>query len=143
LFKSGKFPLAYLRFIADIDSEERPLMPVKSKAIPASKRKKIYSAVPAVEKLQDFRTTDGKGRVVLGSPFANKHVIIVRKSATEVVVKLARVIPESEAWLYENKAALDMVSSGLKDAKAGKLVNGPDLAIDSDWADDIAATKPK
>jgi hypothetical protein len=39
----------------------------------------------------------------------------------------ARVIPESEAWLYENQAALASVRRGLKQATARKLSDGPDL----------------
>jgi hypothetical protein len=78
------------------------------------------------------KTTDNKGRVVLGAQFANKHVILERVSDTEVRVKLARVIPEDEAWLYENPRALDAVRKGLAQARRGEFVKGPN--VDSDAA---------
>jgi hypothetical protein len=44
------------------------------------------------------------------------------------VLHLARVIPEREAWLYENSTALAAVRRGLKQARSGKLSDGPDLS---------------
>lgn len=77
------------------------------------------------------KTADSKGRVVLGGRFANRPVIIEKLSDTEMIVKLARVIPEREAWLYENPEALAAVRSGLAHARAGKLTKGPDLDADA------------
>jgi len=37
------------------------------------------------------------------------------------------VIPESEAWLWENEAALKRVLKGLAEAKAGDVVRDVDL----------------
>lgn len=83
------------------------------------------------------KTADSKGRVVLGGKFANRHVIIERISETEVVVKIARVIPESEAWLYDNSAALNSVRTGLAQARAGDLVQGQDVAADEAFAAEL------
>jgi hypothetical protein len=83
------------------------------------------------------KTTDNKGRVVLGGSFANRQVIIQRLSDTEVVVKLARVIPESEAWLYDNPKALNAVRTGLAQARTGKLAKGPDLDADAKVANEL------
>ena len=56
----------------------------------------------------------------------------------EVLVRLARVIPEPESWLYDNKAALASVRRGLKQAAEGKLVkNAPDLKATSALADQL------
>jgi predicted transcriptional regulator len=44
-------------------------------------------------------------------------------------------IPEREAWLYRNQAALDRVRAGLEDAAAGKLVDGPYLEADAELAE--------
>jgi|SRR5665213_1513335 len=77
------------------------------------------------------KTADNKGRIALGSRFANRAVIIETLSDTEVVVKLARVIPESEAWLYENAEALSAVRTGLAQARAGRVVPGPALGRDA------------
>jgi hypothetical protein len=76
------------------------------------------------------KTADNKGRIALGSRFANRAVIIETVSDTEVVVKLARVIPESEAWLYENPEALSAVRAGLSQARARQVSQGP--ALDRD-----------
>ena len=58
------------------------------------------------------KTADSKGRVTLGERFANRTVIIEDIDETEVRVTLARVIPEREAWLYENDKALTSLRSG-------------------------------
>ncbi len=80
------------------------------------------------------KTTDSKGRVVLGGRFANRAVIVEQLSETEVVVKLARVIPERESWLYRNPEALAAVRSGLSQAREGEITKGPDLDADSELA---------
>ena len=48
--------------------------------------------------------------------------------------KLARVIPEREAWLYENKEALAAVRNGLAQARSGKAAAGPNLDSDAQIA---------
>lgn len=73
------------------------------------------------------KNTDSKGRLTLGEAFANRTVI-VEDRGEEIVVRLARVIPEGEAWLYENPTALASVRRGLKQARSKELSDGPDLA---------------
>jgi hypothetical protein len=74
------------------------------------------------------KSTDAKGRVALGGHFANRAVIVEYKSADEVIIRLARVIPEREAWLYENPKALALVRRGLAQARKGSAAkNPPDL----------------
>ena len=63
------------------------------------------------------KNTDSKGRVTLGGHFANRAVIVEQRSDDEVVIRLARVIPEDEAWLYENPKALASVRRGLDQAR--------------------------
>ena len=77
-----------------------------------------------------MKTADSKGRVVLGGQFGNRAVLVERLSETEVLVKMARVIPEREAWLYENPAALASVRKGLAQARARQVNKGPDLDAD-------------
>ena len=68
---------------------------------------------------------------MLGSEFANCHVIVEQISPFEIRVRKARVIPEAEAWLWEGKNALGMVKRGLEQAKAQKFSKSPpDLAGD-------------
>ena len=74
------------------------------------------------------KSTDSKGRVTLGGHFANRAVIVERRSDDEVIVRLARVIPEREVWLYENPKALASVRRGLDQARRGNVTkNPPDL----------------
>ena len=90
-----------------------------------AKARKVLAAASSGQLVT--KTADSKGRVVLGGKFANRPVLIQRLSDTEVIVKLARVIPESEVWLYENCEALAAIRAGLAHARAGKLTQGPDL----------------
>ncbi len=76
------------------------------------------------------KNTDSKGRVTLGGHFANRAVIVEHRSDDEVVVRLARLIPEREAWLYENPQALALVRRGLDQARKGKVAKkAPDLKL--------------
>jgi len=71
------------------------------------------------------KSADSKGRVALGGHFANRAVIIEQRSDDEVIVRLARVIPEREAWLYENPEALASVRRGLDQARKGSVTKKP------------------
>ena len=71
------------------------------------------------------KTTDAKGRVTLGSHFANRAVIVERQGADAAVVRFARVIPEREAWLYENPKALTALRRGLDQARNGHVAKSP------------------
>ena len=74
------------------------------------------------------KSTDSQGRVTLGGHFANRAVIVEHRSDDEVIIRLARVIPESEAWLYVSPKALASVRRGLDQARKGNLMkNPPDL----------------
>jgi hypothetical protein len=67
------------------------------------------------------KQVDLKGRLTLGARFAGRMVIIREESESVVTIELARVIPEREAWLYENPRALASVRRGLAQARAGEL----------------------
>ena len=78
------------------------------------------------------RTADSKGRISLGSRFANQTVIIEEVDPTEVRVTLAQVLPQREIWLHKNPKAKASVLRGLAQAKAGKTVKSPpDLGADA------------
>jgi hypothetical protein len=73
------------------------------------------------------RNTDSKGRLTLGEAYANRTVI-VKNRGDELIIQLARVIPEKEAWLYDNPEALTAVRRGLKQARSGRFAKKrPDL----------------
>ena len=78
------------------------------------------------------KTTDSKGRLTLGERFANWTVIVEEIDETEVRITLARVVPERELWLHENREAAAAVHRGLADARVGRLTTPtPDLAADT------------
>ncbi|MDQ3259249.1 MAG: hypothetical protein M3Q00_00450 [Pseudomonadota bacterium] len=84
------------------------------------------------------KSTDSKGRVTLGAHFANRAVIVEHRGDDEVVVRLARVIPEGEAWLYENPKALASVRRGLDQARKGNVTkNPPDLKAAAKLAEQL------
>lgn len=77
------------------------------------------------------KTVDSKGRLTLDKRFANQTVIVEELNECEVIVKLARVIPERELWLWQNPTALGMVLKGLEEATRREFVPGPDLDADA------------
>jgi hypothetical protein len=83
------------------------------------------------------KNVDSKGRLTLGESFANHTVLVESHGEGEVLVKLARVIPAREAWLYKNKAALASVRRGLEQAAVGQLTKGPDLRAAAALADQL------
>ena len=72
----------------------------------------------------DVRMTDRKGRLKLGVAFADRTVIVEHR-ADEIIVHLARVIPERETWLYENPTALARVRRGLEQARKRQFTSAP------------------
>lgn len=64
-------------------------------------------------------TTDASGRLCLGKEFANKMFSLhVKHNNIELIP--VQIVPEKEAWLYENSDALAAVKQGLKQAQHGK-----------------------
>jgi hypothetical protein len=82
------------------------------------------------------KTVDSKGRLNLGSEFAGRTVELERTEGA-LIVKLCRVVPDREAWLWENEAAYRTVTAGLRDARDGNVGAGPDLAAAFGFADEI------
>jgi hypothetical protein len=83
-----------------------------------------------------MKQTDAKGRITLGEAFAN-CTVLMEVRGSEIVLHVARVIPEREAWLYDNPAALASVRRGLNQAKQRKLSDGPKLRNAAKLADQI------
>lgn len=118
----------------------------RKKTRPPKKRVRASHAAASTKKTEprafqakiETKTADNKGRVVLGGRFANRAVIIEELNETEVIIKLARIIPEREVWLYENPEALAAVRAGLAQARAG-LYNrqGPDVEADAKFAAEL------
>jgi hypothetical protein len=83
-----------------------------------------------------LKIIDAKGRLTLGREFAGRTVQI-EKDEDRVLIRFCRVVPEREAWLWENETAKGMVDRGLGQAKRGELNDGPDLAAAFAFADGI------
>lgn len=82
-------------------------------------------------KIDDVHS-DSKGRVNLGSQFADQHFLIIIEN-DRIILEKAVVIPERELWLHKNKEAKDSVLRGLDEAKQGKMKkNAIDLSSFSD-----------
>jgi hypothetical protein len=84
------------------------------------------------------KVVDSKGRVVLGSRFVGRTVIIDDSDPDKIIITPAVVIPESEAWLYRNPKALNSVRKGLAEAQGRRFAkNAPDLDEDSALAAEL------
>jgi len=84
-----------------------------------------------------LKIIDDKGRLTLGREYAGRRVQIEDRDG-ELVLTFCRVVPEREAWLWENDRAIAMVRSGLDQAAHGELNEGPDLAAAIELADSIS-----
>ena len=84
-----------------------------------------------------LKTIDGKGRLTLGREFAGRTVQVERED-DRVVVSFYRMVPDREAWLWENETAKGMVDRGLKQAQRRELNDGPDLVAALAFADSVA-----
>ncbi len=64
---------------------------------------------------------DAKGRVALGPDSAGREfVVLPTKTGFRMEAVKTVVVPEDEAWLWENAEALAMVMQGIEESKAGK-----------------------
>jgi hypothetical protein len=71
------------------------------------------------------KLADSKGRIVLGSKFANKTVIVEEIDDLEVRIIAAAVVPERELWLHKNEKAMAMVQQGLVHARSRRFSKTP------------------
>ena len=85
-----------------------------------------------------LKTVDAKGRITLGRAFAGKLVEVEVEDEDAILLRFRRVVPEREAWLWENDAASRAVSRGLQQARNGELGDGPDLSAAFAFADSLA-----
>jgi hypothetical protein len=83
-----------------------------------------------------LKKIDGKGRLTLGQEFAGRTVQVERDS-DGIVLRFYRMVPDREAWLWENGTAKDMVDRGLEQAERGELNDGPNLAAAFALADGL------
>ena len=86
------------------------------------------------------RSTDKKARLTLPKEFADSLVIMEQIGDSEIRIRKARAIPEDEVRLWKNEVAGGKVLEGLKEARAGEFVAGPDLDADAAHIEDLAPT---
>lgn len=79
---------------------------------------------------------DSKGRLVLGPEYANATVLVEQVADGEFRVQTAAVVPVKEAWLFKNQEALDLLQTGLRQAKTGNVVKGS-LQKNASWIDKL------
>mgnify|MGYP001595558198 CR=1 FL=1 len=84
-----------------------------------------------------LKTIDKRGRVSLGMPFANLPVHIEPKGEGEWVIKVVEAIPAREAWLFKNKKALNLVTSGILGAQRREFGKDPRKGRDYTWLNDV------
>jgi hypothetical protein len=83
------------------------------------------------------KVVDSKGRIALGSRYVGRTVIVDDSDPEKIIIRPAVVIPESEAWLYRNKKALNSVRKGLAEANERRFANdAPNLDADSTIVDE-------
>lgn len=75
--------------------------------------------------MQVSKKCDSKGRLMLGTAFANTIFLINEEEEGKIVIKKAIIVPEKEMWLHKNEAAMSSVQRGLKQAKQGKFGKDP------------------
>jgi hypothetical protein len=72
-----------------------------------------------------FKTVDDRGRLTLGRGAAGRTVV-VEANADGFSVRYVRVVPEREAWLWDNEMALASVRTGIESAHRGDFTEEPE-----------------
>jgi hypothetical protein len=76
--------------------------------------------------------SDSKGRIVLGSRFANRTYRVQELPDGNILLEPIVMVHEREAWLYRNPEALATVLEGIEQSKRGETV---DLGSFAQYAD--------
>ena len=72
----------------------------------------------------EFARPDTKKRVALSGAIAPGSIFnVYRNSLGQIILDPVKAIPASEAWLFENPAALASVKQGLKESAEGKRID--------------------
>lgn len=77
--------------------------------------------------------SDDKGRITLGTAYANQTFIVVEQPNGDLILRPSVTVPANEAWLLKNAEAFGMVARGITQAKAKKFVESPEREEDQSW----------
>jgi hypothetical protein len=55
-----------------------------------------------------LKTVGANGQISFGKKYAGRHMIVEEQAEGVWLVRTARVIPDSEGWVHEPKAARDL-----------------------------------
>lgn len=77
------------------------------------------------------KIVDSKGRLTLGAEYASQTVLVDHTENGRIIITPAVVIPADEAWVFQDSAANAALESGLRDARDGRLSDGP--SISPEW----------
>lgn len=70
----------------------------------------------------DIKTIDDRNRLTPGVILKGaKRVRVYKNDRGDILLQPLVEIPASEAWLFQNREALESVQKGLKDASEGKI----------------------
>lgn len=88
--------------------------------------------------IMQHKKSDSKGRLLLGADFANTIFIVDQNDPSKIILQKAVIIPEKEAWLHKNEAAMNSLKRGLQQAKNKQFGQDP-LANNKNmsWLDEI------
>jgi hypothetical protein len=67
------------------------------------------------------KVADSKGRITIGSEYAQKTFLVEKDGGETIILKMAEVVPIKEAWLWKNKSAFNKVMEGVEDAQKGRF----------------------
>jgi hypothetical protein len=83
----------------------------------------------AAEKVS-LKTVGTNGQISFGKKYAGRHMIVEEQSEGVWLVRTARVIPDSEAWLHTPEAARDLEAALVTAAQSKAFSANADEILD-------------
>ena len=74
------------------------------------------------------KQVDNKGRIALDKAYAGSTMLVERQADGTIVLRPAVTVPANEAWLWQNKPALEAVQAGLAEARQRRHAAPPNLS---------------
>ncbi len=77
-----------------------------------------------------LKTVGANGQISFGKKYAGRHMIVEEQAEGVWLVRTARVIPDSEAWLHQPKAAHDLEAAMTAAVTAKATSHNTDAILD-------------